>query len=149
MPMNDAGPLDADILEFISQDGCTDEQFDQLALRLFAYQYRANAIFRSFCQRRGATLRSVKSWRDIPAVPIDAFKLSELRCEPPISSERVFMTSGTTRADMRGRHFHPRRYARTAFSPATGGVRPVYDAQFRAASDAGRGASAYGDSVSR
>lgn len=108
MPTNDAGPLDADILEFISQDGCTDEQFDQLALRLFAYQYRANAVFRSFCQRRGATLRSVKSWRDIPAVPIDAFKLSELRCEPPQATERVFMTSGTTRADMRGRHFHPR-----------------------------------------
>ncbi|KAG1254796.1 hypothetical protein G6F65_016900 [Rhizopus arrhizus] len=31
----------------------------------------------------------------------------ELRCEPPRPDERVFMTSGTTRADMRGRHFHP------------------------------------------
>ncbi|CAM4008020.1 Long-chain fatty acid--CoA ligase [Bordetella tumbae] len=106
--MNYAEPPDADILEFIAQDGCTDEQFDRLALRLFAYQYHANAPFRSFCQRRGATIRNVKSWRDIPAVPIDAFKAMELRCEPQSPTERVFMTSGTTRADMRGRHFHPR-----------------------------------------
>ena len=106
--MNNVVPPDAEIPEFIAQDGCTDEQFDQLALRLFAYQYNNNVPFRRFCQRRGATTRSVKSWRDIPAVPIDAFKAMELRCEPPCPDERVFMTSGTTRADMRGRHFHPR-----------------------------------------
>src|SRR5690606_30078213 len=106
--MNNAHPLDTAILEFIAQDDCTDGQFDELALRLFAYQYKANTPFRSFCQRRGATPRTVKSWRDIPAVPIDAFKAMELRCEPPSAAERVFMTSGTTRADTRGRHFHPR-----------------------------------------
>ena len=106
--MNYVEPPVADILEFIAQEGCTDTQFDQLALRLFAYQYNASASYRSFCQRRGATVRNVKSWNDIPAVPIDAFKAMELRCEPPTPTERVFMTSGTTRADMRGRHFHPR-----------------------------------------
>lgn len=105
--MNDAESPHEDLLAFIAQDGCTDEQFDRLALRLFAYQYRANEPYRRFCQRRGATVRSVKSWRDIPAVPIDAFKALELRCEPPSDTERVFMTSGTTRADVRGRHFHP------------------------------------------
>src|SRR5690606_41748321 len=72
--MNYAEPPDADILEFIAQDGCTDEQFDQLALRLFAYQYHANAPFRGFCQRRGATVRNVKSWSDIPPVTIDALQ---------------------------------------------------------------------------
>ena len=41
-------------------------------------------------------------------MPIDAFKALELRCEPSSPAERVFMTSGTTRADNRGRHFHPR-----------------------------------------
>lgn len=97
----------AQLLDFIAQDGCTDEQFDELALRLFAYQYGANAGYRSFCQRRGATLRTVKTWSDIPAVPIDAFKAMELRSEPGSPHERVFMTSGTTRADTRGKHFHP------------------------------------------
>lgn len=106
--MNQAQPPVADLLEFIAQDGCTDAQFDQMALRLFAYQFGANAGYRAFCQRRGATPRTVKTWSDIPAVPIDAFKAMELRCEPATAGERVFMTSGTTRADMRGRHFHPR-----------------------------------------
>lgn len=106
--MSPIAPPEADILEFIAQDGCTDAQFDALALRLFAYQYGANPAYRSFCQRRGATVRTVKTWSDIPAVPIDAFKAMELRCEPPVPGERVFMTSGTTRADTRGKHFHPR-----------------------------------------
>lgn len=105
--MHKPAALVADLLAFIAQDGCTDDQFDQLALRLFAHQYEFNAPFRSFCQRRGATLRSVKTWRDIPAVPIDAFKAMELRSEPASPTERVFMTSGTTGRAARGRHFHP------------------------------------------
>lgn len=105
--MDKAASLVTDLLAFIAQEACVDDQFDQLALRLFAYQYECNAPFRSFCQRRGATLRNVKSWRDIPAVPIDAFKAMELRSEPASTTERVFMTSGTTGRGARGRHFHP------------------------------------------
>ena len=105
--MDKAASLVADLLAFIAQDACTDDQFDQLALRQFAYQYESNAPFRSFCQRRGATLRNVRTWSDIPAVPIDAFKAMELRSEPASATERVFMTSGTTGRAARGRHFHP------------------------------------------
>ncbi|QEI05832.1 long-chain fatty acid--CoA ligase [Pigmentiphaga aceris] len=105
--MDKLAPLVADILDFIAADGCSDDQFDALALRLFAHQFAANAPYRSFCQQRGVTTRKVNTWRDIPAVPIDAFKATELRCAPPSEQERVFMTSGTTRADTRGRHFHP------------------------------------------
>ena len=105
--MDKAASLVADLLAFIAQDACTDDQFDQLALRQFAYQYESNTPFRSFCQRRGATLRNVKTWSDIPAVPIDAFKAMELRSEPASAAERVFMTSGTTGRAARGRHFHP------------------------------------------
>src|SRR5262249_7279035 len=46
-------------------------------------------------------------WRDIPAVPINAFKEVILSCAPADSAERVFMTSGTTRGDVKGRHYHP------------------------------------------
>lgn len=105
--MDKAASLVADLLAFIALDGCTDDQFDSLALRLFAYQYESNLPFRSFCQRRGATLRNVKTWSDIPAVPIDAFKAMELRSAPASAEERVFMTSGTTGRAARGRHFHP------------------------------------------
>lgn len=106
--MDKSAALVADLLAFIRMDASSDDQFDSLALRLFAHQYESNLPFRNFCVRRGATLRSVKSWRDIPAVPIDAFKAMELRSEPASAGERVFMTSGTTGRAARGRHFHPR-----------------------------------------
>jgi hypothetical protein len=95
------------LLAFMAQDGCTDAQFDALALRLFAHQYENNESFRRFCQGRGATPRRVHGWRDIPAVPINGFKELTLSCQPAASCERVFMTSGTTRGDVKGRHFHP------------------------------------------
>lgn len=103
--------MNADVVEaltaFIAQDGCSEAEFDAMALRLFAAQHADNAAFRRFCQLRGITPRSVKTWRDIPAVPISAFKEVTLSCTPPESAERVFMTSGTTRGEVKGRHYHP------------------------------------------
>ena len=95
------------MLAMLAQDGCSDAEFDALALRLFAWQHASNAAYRRFCQRRGATPRTVKSWRDIPAVPISAFKEVTLSCLPAEEAQRVFMTSGTTRGDVKGRHYHP------------------------------------------
>ncbi|MCG2591565.1 long-chain fatty acid--CoA ligase [Ramlibacter sp. XY19] len=95
------------LLAFLAQDGCTDAEFDALALRLFAWQHANNEAYRRFCQRRGATPRTVKSWREIPAVPISAFKEATLSCLPAQDAQRVFMTSGTTRGDVKGRHYHP------------------------------------------
>lgn len=95
------------VLAFLAQEGCSDAEFDALALRLFAEQHAGNAAFRRFCQLRGVTPRTVRSWRDIPAVPINAFKEVTLSIAAADRAERVFMTSGTTRGDVRGRHFHP------------------------------------------
>ncbi|MFC5498855.1 long-chain fatty acid--CoA ligase [Caenimonas terrae] len=105
--ISDHDEVVAAVLAFIAQDGCDDAQFDALALRLFAYQYASDEPYRRFCQRRGATPRTVKHWPGIPPVPIDAFKELSLRSRPPQAGERVFMTSGTTRSDIKGRHFHP------------------------------------------
>jgi acyl-CoA synthetase (AMP-forming)/AMP-acid ligase II len=101
----------AAVLAFIAQDLHSDESLDEsfntLALRLFAYQFANDEPYRRFCQRRGMTPRNVRHWSDIPAVPIDAFKELSLRCQPPSPAERVFMTSGTTRSDVKGKHHHP------------------------------------------
>jgi hypothetical protein len=100
-----------DLLSFIARPPAgqaeVDAAFDRLALRLFEAQYRQNQPLRRYCQQAGRTPLRVRSWRDIPAVPIDAFKDVALSCAPPEQCERVFMTSGTTRADSRGRHYHP------------------------------------------
>lgn len=97
----------AQVLAFIAQDGCDDDAFNALARSLFAHQHEHNEPLRRFCQHRGITPRRIDHWRDIPAVPINAFKEVTLSCEPVAACERVFMTSGTTRAEQRGQHHHP------------------------------------------
>ncbi len=92
---------------FLAQDGCTDAEFDELALALFALQYASNEPYRRFCQRRGATPRRLTRWHEVPPVPISAFKDATLSCVPPADCERVFMTSGTSRGEIKGRNHHP------------------------------------------
>ena len=101
-----AGPV-PELLAFIARDDAGEADFNALALRLFAYQFQHNTAFQKFCQQRGRTPRTVKSWRDIPAVPINGFKDLTLSCVPTEQCARVFQTSGTTRGDIKGRHWHP------------------------------------------
>lgn len=104
-------PIESELLAFINQPpevpAESEASFDRLALALFGHQFRHNLPFQRYCQQRGKTPRTVKRWQDIPAVPINAFKDLTLTCEPPEQCERVFMTSGTTRGDVKGRHYHP------------------------------------------
>tara|TARA_B100000676_G_C18076889_1_gene848252 strand:+ start:1534 stop:2631 length:1098 start_codon:yes stop_codon:yes gene_type:complete len=95
------------VLDFIAADSADDEAFNDLALKLFAYQFRNNDPFMKFARRRGATPRTVKSWTDIPAVPINAFKTLDLSCSPITEAKAVFMTSGTTQGGVRGKSYHP------------------------------------------
>lgn len=95
------------ILDLIARPSVGEADFNDLALKIFAHQFELNLPFQRFCQRRGKTPRMVKTWQDIPAVPINGFKDLTLSCVPPDLCERVFMTSGTTRGDVKGKNFHP------------------------------------------
>lgn len=79
----------------------SDERFDRLARRNFAFQFEHNAAYRSFCERRGVEPEDVETHREIPAVATEVFKHGDLG----VASEpvRVFRTSGTT-TGRRGRH---------------------------------------------
>jgi hypothetical protein len=103
--------LDRDLLTLLQQ-GCDqpsdDATFNALALRLFSYQYSANLPFQKYCQRRGQSPATVRHWREVPAVPIGAFKQLTLSCIPPEQAEAVWMSSGTTQADRRSKHYQAR-----------------------------------------
>jgi acyl-CoA synthetase (AMP-forming)/AMP-acid ligase II len=75
-----------------------DARFERLALALFAFQFDANVPYGRFCAARGVTPTSVRSWREIPAVPTGAFKELPLRCFPAERCRHVFRTSGTSLA---------------------------------------------------
>jgi len=96
-----------ELLDFIAADDAAESAFDRLALEIFAYQFKHNEPLRKFCLQRGRTPRTAKSWRDIPAVPINAFKELTLSCCAREDAERVFMTSGTTMGGLRGKSHHP------------------------------------------
>jgi hypothetical protein len=96
-------PVHDDVLAYIADPASS--SFEKLALAVFAHQFEACEPYRSFCRTRGRTPATVSDWRDIPAVPIDAFKRVDLACAPP---ERVFLSTGTTRGvELRSRHAIP------------------------------------------
>jgi len=95
--------VDLQVHEFIQQPMGKD--FNVVALKVFAQQFRLNLPYQRFCRARKQTPDTVTRWQDIPAVPTVAFKELDLTCGPP---QQIFLTSGTTRGqDKRGRHFVP------------------------------------------
>ena len=79
--------------------------FSKLSLDAFRHQFTENAAYRKYCEALGKNPENVTSWREIPAVPTDAFKLPDvaLRCFPESEITGHFLTSGTT-TDTKGRH---------------------------------------------
>ena len=102
----DINSITVDLLSFIKADRSNNVEFNRIALQQFAYQFAHNKPFAKFARARGKTPRSVTSWKDIPAVPISAFKTLELSCCRPEEVEALFMTSGTTSNNQRGKIYH-------------------------------------------
>lgn len=84
--------------------GLDDEQFNDLALRLWEYQVRYNAPYATYCERLGVTPKSPpQSWEAIPAVAAPSFRSAHIATfDGPAAA--VFETSGTTMGDP-GRHY--------------------------------------------
>lgn len=101
--------LDAEILGVIqawheSGEALSDEAFNELALRLFAYQFRYNEPYACYCATLGVAPASLRSWEAIPGVPAAAFREAALATFDPAVAALVFETSGTT-AGSPGRHY--------------------------------------------
>jgi hypothetical protein len=96
----------AALLVFIERQDTSEADFERLALQVFAYQFQQQSALSALCGAARPHAALGRSWRDIPAVPITAFKDLTLSCTPAGGGERVFMTSGTTR-NVRGRSYHP------------------------------------------
>jgi hypothetical protein len=88
-----------------SHVGGYDEQFNCLALELFALQFANNSAYRALCEARRITPLIVSHWSQIPAVPTAAFKELEITCLAPAERTCVFHSSGTTE-QRPSRHFH-------------------------------------------
>lgn len=79
--------------------------FGETALAIFRRQYEHCAPYRRYCDARGKNPETVADWRQIPHLPVTAFKHARIYSgagEPA----HYFQTSGTTAGpELRGRHF--------------------------------------------
>ena len=93
--------LEEEILCFLHEPA--KEKFEALALRLYEHQRKQNSVYSRYCEslRRSGPIHC---WNEIPAVPQQAFKYSELRSFPATETVAEFRTSGTTGEGF-GRHF--------------------------------------------
>ncbi len=93
--------LETEILQFIDEP--LEDQFEPLALKLFDYQRRKNLSYAKYCEYLRIP-QWIGSWKQIPGVPQQAFKRSDLRSFPVEQTGAEFHTSGTT-GEGRGKHF--------------------------------------------
>ena len=79
--------------------------FVSKALQLFRYQFRENAPYRAYCQSLSCDPEALTDWRQIPALPCDAFKYDPpVFCGHPADATRHFLSSGTT-AERKSAHY--------------------------------------------
>ena len=85
--------------------GFRNQNFDSLALELFALQFEKNSVYQIFCKAQKFTPQIVEHWTPIPFAPTGAFKEWELTSLAPDERTAVFHSSGTTEQKP-SRHFH-------------------------------------------
>jgi Acyl-protein synthetase, LuxE len=95
--------LDREILSFLERP--QPERFEELAIRLYQIQRAKNRPYDLYC-RALEVPGDVSSWKEIPGLPQQAFKYSEIRSFPAAETRFEFRTSGTT-GEGYGRHFLP------------------------------------------
>lgn len=103
----EAAALDRQIIGLISRGFAAppdEATFNELALAVFAHQFRYNTVYAAYCARRDRTPQTVRHWLEIPAVPTRAFKGADLCAFPPAKARVTYLTSGTTLPGRRGRH---------------------------------------------
>ncbi len=81
-----------------------DAEFNALALQSFAYQLENNSIYSDWCHRFKHNI-SPDHWVDIPALPVSLFKHADIACFQVDQAKHVFKTSGTTKGQLRGKHY--------------------------------------------
>jgi hypothetical protein len=81
----------------------SERTFNALALQTYVWQRQKNEVYERYCRTLKAPL-SLKHWRQIPALPVAAFKSGRVTTFKTQKASRVFTTSGTT-THKKGKHY--------------------------------------------
>jgi Acyl-protein synthetase, LuxE len=82
------------------------EDFEHLALEIFAYQARYNPLYAEFLKILGKNPAHIQRLEEIPFLPISFFKTHSLQTfqNNPWAAQNVFKSSGTTQSGTRSQH---------------------------------------------
>ena len=80
-----------------------ENDFEQLSLKLFRFQYDQNLFYRQYCNTINVNAGYIKKLEQIPFLPIQFFKSKEI-CSSIFTPETVFESSGTT-GSVNSKHF--------------------------------------------
>lgn len=102
-------------------------EFEELALKVFHFQYKNNSFYRDFSKALHRSPGSVTQLRDIPFLPIKFFKTQKITSSstPP---KTIFTSSGTT-GSTPSKHYIPslQLYEKTFFSAFESFYGPIED----------------------
>ena len=82
-----------DIQSFLSIGN--DDAFRQICLETFRYQYKANAVYKEFCNLLGNPIENTISVEQISFLPVEIFKTHKVTCGTS-AAEKTFTSSGST-----------------------------------------------------
>jgi len=81
-----------------------DDDFNDLALKIFRFQYETNPVFRELSQLLRADPEKINNYLRIPFLPISLFRDHKIISGDESGFEKVFTSSGTT-GSVPSRHF--------------------------------------------
>lgn len=75
----------------------TGQHFDEVAVKVFAYQYEHTTVYREFCDSMKRTPENVRTLADIPFLPVQFFKSHEVIAKD-MTAQKIFESSTTSGA---------------------------------------------------
>lgn len=86
--------------------GLTPPGFETLAMQVFKYQVKNNAIYKQYTEHLGIDYNAINKLSDIPFLPIEFFKKHQVTCRPKDLPAKVFLSSGTTGSNASRHHIY-------------------------------------------
>jgi len=82
----------------------TESDFNDLALRIFNFQYQNNRVYKNWCDLLRIEKTTVNSYHKIPFLPIEFFKTQKI-ISSPVSKDTKEFTSSSTTSQIPSTHF--------------------------------------------
>lgn len=82
----------------------TEEEFNNLCLEVFKFQYQNCEVYRRFSDSLGIQAETIKYFSQIPFLPVEFFKTHEILSVPK-SNETIIFTSSTTTSQSPSKHY--------------------------------------------